>query len=170
MHTLADGSVLPVAEDLRRVHRLLKASAGDHLDGWHESFPEFVQRLREDPGHRWDHWWIATARGVPCGALVGTVTPLDAHAVLGAFVDYLGVPAQARDQGVAQALVHSFLMDVRDRGRNRVSVEVQSEGRAGIADLYKSLGWSTEFLIGSWHKVLDLPGLSDKTIHLEQDS
>ena len=21
--------------------------------------PEFVQRLREDPGHRWDHWWLA---------------------------------------------------------------------------------------------------------------
>src|SRR5699024_4747568 len=24
-----------------------------------ETFDEFLSRLRESPGHRWDHWWMA---------------------------------------------------------------------------------------------------------------
>src|SRR5918993_802305 len=45
---------LPVARDLQTVHRLLEESFADHFSSYRESFPEFVMRLREDPGHRWD--------------------------------------------------------------------------------------------------------------------
>ena len=51
---------LPVAQDLQDVHRVLEESFQDHFSSYRESFPEFVMRLREDPGHRWDHWWLAT--------------------------------------------------------------------------------------------------------------
>ncbi len=50
---------VPVAQDLQIVHRMLEESFQDHFNSYRESFPEFVQRLREDPGHRWDHWWLA---------------------------------------------------------------------------------------------------------------
>ena len=50
---------LPVAADLVIVHEMLEKSFEDHFNSYRESFPEFVQRLREDPGHRWDHWWLA---------------------------------------------------------------------------------------------------------------
>lgn len=42
------------------VQRLLEESFADHVDSYRESLPEFVLRLREDPGQRWDHWRIAT--------------------------------------------------------------------------------------------------------------
>ena len=54
---------LPVAGDLHLVHEMLEASFEDHFNSYRESFPEFVQRLREDPGHRWDHWWLAFVEG-----------------------------------------------------------------------------------------------------------
>ena len=77
----ADG--LPVAQDLQDVHRVLEESFQDHFSSYRESFPEFVMRLREDPGHRWDHWWLATVEtdeGVfPAGALVSTVLREDAN-------------------------------------------------------------------------------------------
>ena len=54
---------LPVAGDLQIVHVMLEESFEDHFNSYKESFPEFVQRLREDPGHRWDHWWLAFVEG-----------------------------------------------------------------------------------------------------------
>ena len=50
---------VPLASDLQIVHLMLEESFQDHFNSYRESFPEFVQRLREDPGHRWDHWWLA---------------------------------------------------------------------------------------------------------------
>ncbi len=70
---------LPVAADLVVVHEMLEKSFEDHFNSYRESFPEFVQRLREDPGHRWDHWWLAfvevDGEQHPAGALVSTVLP-----------------------------------------------------------------------------------------------
>ena len=87
----------------------------DHFNSYRETFPEFLQRLREDPGHRWDHWWLAfvddedgedgeteetedgTAhRAHPAGALVSSVLPPDADGVRGSYVDYIGVNRRAR--------------------------------------------------------------------------
>ena len=106
---------LPVAQDLQDVHRVLEESFQDHFSSYRESFPEFVMRLREDPGHRWDHWWLATVEtdeGVfPAGALVSTVLREDAAGFEGSYVDYIGVHRRARGRGVAKALVAH-----RDRG------------------------------------------------------
>ena len=70
---------LPVAQDLQPVHQMLEESFADHFNSYRESFPEFVQRLREDPGHRWDHWWIAfidvDGEQLAGGALVSSVLP-----------------------------------------------------------------------------------------------
>ncbi|HET6625162.1 MAG TPA: GNAT family N-acetyltransferase, partial [Nocardioidaceae bacterium] len=54
-----EGSGMPEENDLRAVHDILEASFADHFNSHAETFDEFVFRLREDPGHRWDHWWIA---------------------------------------------------------------------------------------------------------------
>ncbi|WP_153504601.1 GNAT family N-acetyltransferase [Cumulibacter manganitolerans] len=157
----ADG--LPVAGDLQIVHRLLEESFQDHFSSYRESFPEFVMRLREDPGHRWDHWWIATiARDgaeAPAGAVVSSVTPADASGCEGTYIDYIGVHRDARGHGVAKALLHAVIGDAAARGRNRVGLEVDAESPTGADGLYTSMGWRTTYTTYTWHRHVDVhPG------------
>ena len=151
---------LPVAQDLQDVHRVLEESFQDHFSSYRESFPEFVMRLREDPGHRWDHWWIATVEtdeGVlPAGALVSTVLREDAAGFEGSYVDYIGVHRRARGRGVAKALLHTAIAEAARRGRNRVGLEVDADSPTGADGLYSSMGWVTDYRTQSWHRELDL--------------
>ena len=57
VRTHPDGT--PVGADLRTVHDVIEESFADHFNNHRESLAEFIQRLREDPGHAWDQWWIA---------------------------------------------------------------------------------------------------------------
>ena len=157
-HALGDGTTMPVADDLRTVHRMLEESFADHFNSYRESFPEFVQRLREDPGHRWDHWWLAelTDDGatVPVGALVGTHVE-SADGPDGSYVAYIGVLGTARGRGVAKGLLHTAIADAASRGRDRVGLEVDADSPTGADGLYTALGWETRYVTESWH--LDVP-------------
>jgi mycothiol synthase len=159
-HDLGDGTTMPVAEDLQAVHRVLERSFADHFNSYRESFGEFVQRLREDPGHRWDHWWLATVEidGAPVvgGALVSTVLPPDASGVQGSYIDYIGVDRLARGRGVAKALLATVVRDAVDRGRNRVGLEVDADSPTGADGLYTSLGWTTRYVTESWQRDIAL--------------
>ncbi len=68
---------MPEIDDLRAVHDVLEASFADHFNSHEETFDEFIDRLRADPGHRWDHWWLAELidgdAAQPAGALVGEI-------------------------------------------------------------------------------------------------
>jgi GNAT superfamily N-acetyltransferase len=158
-HRLDDGTTLPVAEDLQAVHRVLEESFEDHFNSYRESFAEFAQRLREDPGHRWDHWWLALVEvdgdPVPGGALVASVSPPDASGATGSYVDYIGVHRRARGRGVAKALLHTVLADAAARGRTRVGLEVDADSPTGADGLYRSMGWETAYVTESWQR--DLP-------------
>lgn len=151
---------LPVAQDLQDVHRVLEESFEDHFSSYRESFPEFVMRLREDPGHRWDHWWLATVEiddeAMPAGALVSTVLRPDAAGVEGSYVDYIGVHRRARGRGVAKALLHTVIADAARRGRNRVGLEVDADSPTGADGLYLAMGWVTDYRTQSWHRDLTL--------------
>ncbi len=150
---------LPVAQDLQDVHRVLEESFQDHFSSYRESFPEFVMRLREDPGHRWDHWWLATVEidegVIPAGALVCSVLREDADGFEGSYVDYIGVHRRARGRGVAKALLHTVIADAARRGRNRVGLEVDADSPTGADGLYTSMGWVTDYRTQSWHRELD---------------
>ena len=163
---LGDGTTMPLAEDLQAVHRMLEESFEDHFNSYRESFPEFAQRLREDPGHRWDHWWLALVEedgvAVPGGALVSSVLPAGGSGVPGTYVDYIGVHRRARGRGVAKALLSTVVADAARRGRDRVCLEVDAESPTGAADLYRSLGWETSYVTESWHKDVAV-GLSPGT-------
>ena len=154
---------LPVAQDLQDVHRVLEESFQDHFSSYRESFPEFVMRLREDPGHRWDHWWLATVedadagRALPGGALVSSVLRPDASGAEGSYVDYIGVHRRARGRGVAKALLHTVIADAARRGRNRVGLEVDADSPTGADGLYVAMGWVTDYRTQSWHRDLDVP-------------
>lgn len=145
----------PVAADIQVVHLMLEESFADHFNSYRESFPEFVQRLREDPGHRWDHWWIAEVeedgQSVPGGALVGSVMWPDQNGVRGSYVDYIGVHERARGRGVAKALLHTVIKDAHQRGRNRVDLEVDADSPTGADGLYSSMGWTLAYATESWH-------------------
>lgn len=149
---------LPVAADLQIVHQILEESFVDHFASYQESFPEFVQRLREDPGHRWDHWWIATVdidgAEVPAGAVVSTVLPADAGGQYGSYVDYIGVHRRARGRGVAKALLYTVIADAARRGRHRVGLEVDADSPTNADALYASMGWESRYRTESWHRVV----------------
>jgi mycothiol synthase len=152
---------LPVAQDLQAVHRVLEESFQDHFSSYRESFPEFVMRLREDPGHRWDHWWLATVETgtgtMPAGAVVSSVLRPDADGIEGSYVDYIGVHRRARGRGVAKALLHTVIADAARRGRNRVGLEVDADSPTDADGLYTAMGWVTDYRTQSWHRDLDVP-------------
>ncbi|MET0695636.1 MAG: GNAT family N-acetyltransferase [Propionibacteriaceae bacterium] len=156
---------LPLAADLQTVHQLLEESFVDHFNSYRESFPEFVQRLREDPGHRWDHWWIATVDidgvDVPAGALVSTVLPADVLGTPGSYVDYIGVHRRARGRGVAKALLYTVIADAARRGRNRVGLEVDADSPTNADALYTSMGWQSLYRTESWHRTVSTVAASD---------
>lgn len=167
-----DGVVgLPDDYDLHEVHDVLEASFADHFNSYRETFDEFLGRLREDPGHRWDHWWIAELVGgesgddtdaapVTAGALVATTTTGrlddDGNPVPdGSYVEYIGVDKRARGRGVAKALLNAVIADAAARGRNRVGLEVDADSPTGADGLYRSMGWTTKYNTESWHR--DVP-------------
>ncbi|KQX65825.1 hypothetical protein ASD06_09175 [Angustibacter sp. Root456] len=159
----ADGA-LPDADDLRTVHDVLEASFTDHFNSHEERFEEFVARLRADPGHRWDHWWIAEltrddgpdgASVEPVGALVSSVLGAGSSGHEGSYVEYLGVLAGARGRGVASSLLHTVVADAARRGRDRVGLEVDADNPTGAARLYLAAGFVTRYVTQSWHR--DVP-------------
>jgi len=151
---------LPVAADLQAVHRVLEESFQDHFSSYRESFPEFVMRLREDPGHRWDHWWLATVQTddgeLPAGAVVSTVLPPDADGIEGNYIDYIGVHRRARGRGVAKALLNRVIAEAAGQGRNRVGLEVDADSPTGADGLYSAMGWVTDYRTQSWHQHLEV--------------
>jgi len=156
-------SGLPVADDVQTVHRLLEESFADHFNSYRESFGEFVQRLREDPWHRWDHWWVAEleeaegeeVRRRPAGVLISSVAPPDAEGRYGSYVDYIGVHRRARGRGVAKALLATVVADAAERGRDRVTLEVDADSPTGADGLYRSLGYQVDHVTQSWHRQVD---------------
>jgi len=147
--------MMPAEDDLRAVHDVLEGAFTDHFNSTEETFDEFIHRLREDPGHRWDHWWLAEivdgAEPVPAGALVGTVTESGSEPD-GSYVSYLGVLESARGRGVATGLLHTVIADAASRGRNRVGLEVDADSPTGADGLYVAMGWSTKYVTESWHR------------------
>ena len=153
---------LPDSVDLHAVHQVLEQAFRDHFNSWEETFGEFVHRVREAPGHRWDHWWLAELAHedlegigpIPVGALVGTHLE-SSKGRDGSYVSYIGVLDDARGRGVAKALLHTIIADAAVRGRDRVGLEVDADSPTGARGLYESLGWETSYVTESWHR--DVP-------------
>ena len=142
---------------------MLEGAFTDHFNSAEETFDEFIHRLREDPGHRWDHWWLAELLDdpeapEPVGALVGTVSESD-EGPDGSYVSYLGVLESARGRGVAKGLLRTIIADAAARGRDRVGLEVDADSPTGADGLYVAMGWGTRYVTESWHK--DVPGHAD---------
>ncbi|MCL6422921.1 GNAT family N-acetyltransferase [Brachybacterium sp. JHP9] len=162
-------SGLPVAQDVRTVHRMLEESFADHFNSYRESFPEFSQRLIEAPSEAdWDHWWIAevlregadgTERWLPAGGLVAAPIPAGAPGTPtadgGTYLEYLGVHRSARGHGVAKALLRAAIRDAAERGRGFVDLEVDADSPTSADAIYASMGWEEFERTQSWHR--DVP-------------
>ncbi|GAA5116147.1 hypothetical protein GCM10023339_24350 [Alloalcanivorax gelatiniphagus] len=153
-----DSDGMPDETDLRAVHEVLEGAFTDHFNSAEETFQEFIHRLREDPGHRWDHWWLAEivdgdGRPEPAGALVGTVSE-SGTGPDGSYVAYLGVLESARGRGVATGLLRTIIADAASRGRDRVGLEVDADSPTGADGLYTAMGWGTKYVTGSWHRTV----------------
>jgi ribosomal protein S18 acetylase RimI-like enzyme len=144
-----DGVVVRLADgedDWRAVHDVLETAFTDHFNSKPETFDEFLFRLREDPGHRWDHWWLALVDDQPVGALVATDTGS------GSYVAYIGTVEAARGRGVAKGLLRTVIADAATRGRTKVGLEVDADSPTGADRLYRGLGWETSYVTQSWHR------------------
>ncbi len=155
-----DAGEMPEESDLKAVHDVLEEAFADHFNHHEETFDEFLDRLRADPGHRWDHWWLGELlhgdRTDPAGALVASAT-LDARGTaVGSYVEYLGVLRTARGRGLASTLLDTVITDAADRGRTSVGLEVDADSPTGAADLYRSLGFETRYVTQSWHREVTL--------------
>jgi mycothiol synthase len=153
------GHRMPDQEDLETVYNVLEKAFTDHFNYHYETFDEFFSRLREDPGHRWDHWWIAElldGSDAPraAGVLVATVSPGHDDTPAGSYVAYLGVLRSARGTGVARSLLNAVIVDAAERGRDRVGLEVDADSSTGAVDLYTSTGFHTVGSTQSWHRDL----------------
>ncbi|MGQ4533933.1 GNAT family N-acetyltransferase [Dermabacteraceae bacterium P13115] len=154
IHTHSDG--MPLARDVRNAHLVLEESFTDHFNSHRESLPEFMQRMRESPGHSFDLWWLAEVRDErgdwhPGGALVSAEVPESDGEGPAQYVAYLGVHSAARGRGVSKALMYAVLRDAAQRGDKRVLLEVDSESLTGANGLYESLGWRLDYSLHSWH-------------------
>jgi len=156
-----EGSGMPEENDLRVVHDILEAAFADHFNSHEETFDEFLFRLRQDPGHRWDHWWLAElldgAEPQPVGTLVGTVTDggtdaSGAELPASSYVAYIGVLEAARGRGVAKGLLNTIIADAAERGFSGVGLEVDAHSPTGANNLYLSMGWETSYSTQSWHR------------------
>ncbi len=152
------GDGMPDEADLVAVHEVLEEAFTDHFNYHAETFDEFLGRLREDPGHRWDHWWLAElgdgpdGATRPGGALVSTVSPGSDGAPDGSYVAYLGVLRSARGRGAARSLLQAVIVDAAARGRVSVGLEVDADSPTGAVALYESTGFATRYVTQSWHR------------------
>ncbi|MDX6298904.1 MAG: mycothiol synthase [Nocardioidaceae bacterium] len=155
-----DGTGMPDEDDLRTVHDVLEGAFADHFNSHQETFDEFVSRLRDDPGHRWDHWWVAELDGAAVAALVGSVsTGTDGSpdgCPDGSYVEYLGVLPSARGRRVAKSMLRTVIADAAASGRDRVDLEVDADSPTGAHGLYVSMGWATKYVTESWHRTLPI--------------
>ena len=155
------GDGMPSESDLRAIHGVLEGAFTDHFNSAEETFDEFIHRLREDPGHRWDHWWLAevTDAGAggdevePVGALIGTVSE-SSSGPDGSYVSYLGVLESARGRGVATGLLRTIIADTAARQRDRIGLEVDADSPTGADGLYTAMGWRTQYVTESWHRAV----------------
>lgn len=153
-----EGGVLPDEEDLRNVHDVLEGAFVDHFNSFEENFAEFLHRLREDPGHRWNQWWLAElmdettpgGRALPVGALIGTLS-VAKDGPDSSYVSYIGVLEAARGRGVAKGLLNTIVCDAARRGRRGVGLEVDADSSTGAHRLYTAMGWETAYVTQSWH-------------------
>jgi len=157
---LGVGGDRPGQADLRAVHDVLEGAFADHFNSGAETFEEFSHRLQEEPGHRWDHWWLAELAGAgdvppePVGALIATESPSESGPD-GSYVAYVGVLGAARGRGVAKGLLRTVIADAARRGRGRVGLEVDADSPTGADGLYTAMGWRTDYVTESWHR--DVP-------------
>ena len=150
---------MPDEDDLRTVHDILETSFADHFNSHEETFDEFVFRLREDLGHRWDHWWIAELvdegkEPEPAGTLVGAVREGEDGQPDGSYVEYSACcspRAAGRREGAAR----------HDHRRRRLprpgprGPRGRRDSPTGADALYESMGWKTSYVTQSWHR--DVP-------------
>jgi ribosomal protein S18 acetylase RimI-like enzyme len=73
----------------------------------------------------------------------------------GSYVSYIGVLSAARGRGVAKGLLSTVIADAAERGRDRVTLEVDADSPTGADGLYLGMGWKTSYVTESWHR--DVP-------------
>ncbi|RKG90855.1 GNAT family N-acetyltransferase [Corallococcus sp. CA049B] len=136
------------------LHALHELSFADHWRHTPEPFEQWSAELRSE---RFDPtlWFVAEAGG----QLVGFARAREFSESEG-WVRVLGVHPRWRRRGLAQSLLLRAFGELHRRGRHKVLLGVDSDGRSGALQLYERVGMRPVRLIDVYEKDLGLPGPS----------
>jgi mycothiol synthase len=124
-------------------------------DRWGEGFetePRWLARYAEGEDFEPGLWRVAWQGESVVGSLVGEPTASQ-EPELG-YVALLGVRAEARGRGIAEALLRSSFAGFQQRGRSGALLLVDSESETGATRLYERVGMHPEPRFSTWEKAL----------------
>lgn len=146
-----------VDRDVADVHRVLTDAFSDHWGSRSQDLAEWRARQLDRPDADPSLWRVAR-RG---GELVGAVIARAEDDLGTGWVSTVGVRAEARGLGIADALLRSTFAGLAQRGLTRAMLGVDSQNETGATRLYERAGMRVQFEICAW--VLDVEPSGQRT-------
>lgn len=141
-------------DDLREVHVVLDEAFADHWDHQPEQFEHWAQDRTQGPDYDPMLWRLAWGDGRLVGALTAIVLN---HR---GWVNLLGVRADYRGRGIAEALLRHAFAGFAARGTSAVLLAVDAANPAGAMRLYERVGMRVVKRFDLWERALDRSALS----------
>jgi ribosomal protein S18 acetylase RimI-like enzyme len=140
------------ADPVRRAaYEVQTVSFEDHWNHVERPYDEWVDYLAsgfDDP----DGWWLLTVEGVPAAVCLLD----DSRAEMSeGYIRSLGVLRDFRGRGLATLLLRRAFAYYRDRGRQAVSLGVDSDSPTGANHLYEKVGMRPHRVIDAWSLPID---------------
>jgi mycothiol synthase len=131
-----------------RVHAAIEEAFAGTYAWVPRTFEEWSQRRFGDPSFDPSLWWVAEEGAEVAGALLAEVT---GHF---GWVGILCVRERWRGRRIGESLLRTAFAELRRRGIERVSLEVDSENETGATRLYERVGMRVARRYDAFGKVL----------------
>ena len=141
-------------DDLREVHAVLDKAFADHWGHEPEPFEHWARDRTQGPDYDPALWRLAWEDERLVGALTAVV--LNDRG----WVSLLGVRADCRGRGIAEALLRHAFAGFAARGTRTVLLAVDAANPTGATRLYESLGMKVVKRFDLWERDLDRSALS----------
>jgi mycothiol synthase len=139
-------------------YRCLAEAFQDHWGGTFETEERWLRRHVGVPHFEPGLWRMAWQGERLAGALVGE--PRASQEPELGYIALVGVRAEARGRGIADAMLRSSFVGFHERGRAGALLLVDSESTTGANRLYERIGMEAQPRFSTWEKTLRPPHTS----------
>jgi mycothiol synthase len=139
-------------------YRCLAEAFQDHWGGTFETEERWLRRHVGVPHFEPGLWRMAWQGERLAGALVGE--PRSSQEPELGYIALVGVRAEARGRGIADAMLRSSFVGFHERGLAGVLLLVDSESTTGANRLYERVGMAAQPRFSTWEKTLRRPRAS----------